>query len=252
MKVRTLIVSDIHLGSRYTKAKEVSKLLSYIKCDTLILNGDIIDGWALKRGGTWKVEDMKCVRTIMKKSKKTKVFWIKGNHDDFLEEFIPFRIGNIEIKRDLFYEGINKKTYFVTHGDMFDVFVNDMKWLAKIGSLGYDLALWLNKWYNKWRNWRGLPYFSLSKKIKDSVKMATSFIGEFETFLISHTKALMCGGVICGHIHCAKIESIDGIEYLNSGDWVESMTALIEDHEGNWRIITYDELLKLKSIPENK
>jgi UDP-2,3-diacylglucosamine pyrophosphatase LpxH len=134
---------------------------------------------------------------------------------------------------------LNGKKYLVLHGDIFDVFVNEMKWLAKIGSIGYDLTLWLNKWYNKYRAFRGKEYFSLSKRIKDSVKSATNFIGDFENHMVSHSKSLNFDGVICGHIHKAEIRVIDGIEYMNSGDWVESNTALVEDHSGNWYLIHY-------------
>lgn len=239
MTYRTIIISDIHLGSQYSRAKEVTKFLKDNKCEILILNGDIIDGWALKRGGIWNDDHMKCIRRILKKSKKTKVYWVRGNHDDFLYNFIPFTVGKIKIVEDLEYFGLNGKKYIVLHGDIFDVFVNDMKWLAKIGSVGYDLCLWLNKYYNRYRAFRGKEYFSLSKKIKDSVKQATSFIGEFENHMIGHAKSLNADGVICGHIHKAEMRVVDGIEYMNSGDWVESNTALVEHLDGRWEIIQY-------------
>ena len=111
--------------------------------------------------------------------------------------------------------------------------------MAKLGSIGYDLCLWVNKWYNKYRAWRGFEYFSLSKLIKDSVKKATKFIGDFENHMVNHAKALGYDGVICGHIHKAEIRFIDGIGYMNSGDWVESNTALVEDMSGQWSIIQY-------------
>ena len=114
-----------------------------------------------------------------------------------------------------------------------------MKWLAKIGSIGYDFTLWLNKWYNKYREFRGLEYFSLSQKIKASVKEATNFIGDFENNMVLHAKSLNCDGVICGHIHKAELKTIDGLEYMNSGDWVESNSALVEDLDGNWSLIYY-------------
>ena len=133
--------------------------------------------------------------------------------------------------------GLNGKKYLVLHGDIFDVFVNKMKWLAKLGSIGYDLCLWLNKWYNKWRAMRGKEYISLSQKIKSSVKSATSFIGDFEKHMVTHAKGLGYDGVICGHIHTAEMRMIDGLEYMNSGDWVESNTALVEDLDGIWKIL---------------
>ena len=239
MKYKTIIISDIHLGSSYSKAKEVAEFLKNNKSETLILNGDIIDGWALKRGGKWNVEHMKVIRKILKKSKKTKVFWIRGNHDDFLYDFIPMSIGNIEIKENMDLVGINGKKYLILHGDIFDLFITKMKWLAKIGSIGYDLTLWLNKWYNKYRKLRGKEYFSLSQKIKSSVKSATNFIGDFENHMINHAKKLGYDGVICGHIHKSEIRMIEDIEYLNSGDFVESCTALVENYNGSWEIVTF-------------
>jgi len=239
MNYRTVIISDLHLGSTYSRAEDIAKFLEEIKCETLILNGDIIDGWALRRGNSWTQEHMRCIRKIMKIAYKTKVFWVRGNHDDFLHDFIPLNLGNISLVENLELDALNGKKYLILHGDIFDVFVNQMKWLAKIGSIGYDLTLWLNKWYNKYRAFRGKEYFSLSKKIKDSVKSATNFIGDFENHMVKHSKSLEFDGVICGHIHKAEIRTIDGIEYMNSGDWVESNTALIEDYEGNWKIINY-------------
>lgn len=235
---RTIILSDLHLGSKYSRPNEVVKFLSNNVAQTLILNGDIIDGWALKRGDMWTTEHMKCVRKLMKKSKNSKIYWIRGNHDDFLSDFIPFKLGNIRIREKIEYTGLNGKKYIILHGDIFDVFVTKMKWLAKLGSIGYDFTLWLNKWYNRYRSYRGMEYFSLSQKIKSSIKSATSFIGEFEKHMTDYAKSVNCDGVICGHIHKAEIRMLNGIEYMNSGDWVESNTALVEDLSGNWTIVS--------------
>jgi UDP-2,3-diacylglucosamine pyrophosphatase LpxH len=239
MKYKTIVLSDIHLGSAYSRALDVVEFLKENECEKLILNGDIIDGWALKMGSTWTDEHMKCVRKILKTAKSSEVHWIRGNHDDFLHDFIPLKLASVSIEEDITHVGINGKKYLVLHGDIFDVFVNDMKWLAKLGSIGYDICLWLNKWYNRYREWRGFEYFSLSKVIKDSVKQATKYVGEFEHHMIEHAKKLGYDGVICGHIHKAEIREVDGIEYLNSGDWVESKTALVEDYDGKWSIINF-------------
>jgi DNA repair exonuclease SbcCD nuclease subunit len=239
MKCRTIIISDIHLGSQYSRAKEVTEFLTKNSAETIILNGDIIDGWALKRGGIWTDEHMKCIRKLMKLSKSSTVYWIRGNHDDFLHDFIPFDFGKIMLRESLFHIGLDGNKYLVLHGDIFDVFVDKMGWLAKIGSVGYDMTLWLNKWYNKYRAYRGLPYFSLSQKIKASVKTATNFIGDFENHMVTHARSLECDGVICGHIHKAEIRDIDGMVYMNSGDWVESNTALVETQKGKWKIVNF-------------
>jgi UDP-2,3-diacylglucosamine pyrophosphatase LpxH len=227
------------LGSKYSRAKEVTDFLTKNSAETIILNGDIIDGWALKRGGVWTDEHMKCVRKLMKLSKTSTVYWIRGNHDDFLYDFIPFDFGKIMLRESIFHTGLDENKYLVLHGDIFDIFVDKMGWLAKIGSVGYDMTLWLNKWYNKYRTYRGLPYFSLSQKIKASVKTVTNFIGDFENHMVSHAKSLECNGIICGHIHKAEIRDIDGIVYMNSGDWVESNTALVETKKGKWKIVNY-------------
>jgi UDP-2,3-diacylglucosamine pyrophosphatase LpxH len=239
MKYKTIILSDIHLGSKYSRAKDVTDFLTKNTAETIILNGDIIDGWALKRGGVWTDEHMKCVRKLMKLSKSSTVYWIRGNHDDFLYDFIPFDFGKIMLRESMEYRGLDKNKYLILHGDIFDVFVDKWGWLAKIGSVGYDMTLWINKWYNKYRTYRGLPYFSLSQKIKASVKTATNFIGDFENHMVTHARSLECDGVICGHIHKAEIRDIDGMIYMNSGDWVESNTALVETHKGKWKIINY-------------
>ena len=239
MKYRTIVISDIHLGSKYSRVLEVIDFLKNNTCEKLILNGDIIDGWALKRGSKWSNDHMKCIIKILKISKNSDVYWIRGNHDDFLDEFIPYTFGNIKILENMEHIGVDGKRYLVLHGDIFDIFVKDMKWLAKIGSIGYDLSLWLNSWYNKYRNWRGFEYFSLSKLIKDNVKKATSYVGDFEEHMVTHAKSLNYDGVICGHIHKAELRQIKGIEYMNSGDWVESNTALVENFEGKWEIINY-------------
>jgi len=188
-------------------------------------------------GGRWTEDHMKCVRKIIKLSSDTKVIWVKGNHDDFLSEFIPFNLGNISIVNEVDLIGLNGKKYLVLHGDIFDIFISDMKWLAKLGSLGYEMCLWLNKWYNKYREFRGFEYFSLSKVIKDNVKRATQYVGDFETHMVTHAKELGYDGVICGHIHKPELRVIDGIEYKNSVDYDENMTALVEDYEGIWSIV---------------
>ena len=239
MKYKTIILSDIHLGSQYSRANDVVSFLKNNECEKLILNGDIIDGWALKRGSSWDENHMKCLRRILKISENTEVIWVVGNHDDFLNEFIPFSIGNIFIKKDIEHIGIDGKRYLVIHGDIFDIFINDMKWLAKLGSIGYDLCLWLNKWYNKYRELMKLEYFSLSKVIKDSIKQATKYVGDFENHMVSYANKNGYDGVICGHIHKAEINFIDGVIYMNSGDWVESNTALVEKYDGEWVIINF-------------
>jgi UDP-2,3-diacylglucosamine pyrophosphatase LpxH len=203
---------------------------------TLILNGDIIDMWALKRGSKWRDIHTKALRKILKISEKcTQVYWLKGNHDDFIHEFIPFELGNIKMQENLIYVDSNGKSSYVFHGDVLDVFISDMKWLAKIGSVGYDIALWLNSIYNKYREWRGLPYYSISKDIKNGVKKAINFITDFEKNAIKLAKHKGCDYAICGHIHQPRIKE----GYMNSGDFVENCTALVETWKGEWKILEF-------------
>lgn len=235
MRYRTIILSDLHLGSKASRRDDIIKFLGTYECDNLYLNGDIIDGWALKRGSKWKDKDTKVVRKILKMAEKgTNVIWLKGNHDDFLENYITINMGNITIKDSLIVKGKDKRKYYIFHGDVLDVFSTKFSVIAKIGSIGYDLALWLNRWYNVYRELRGLPYYSLSKRIKDGVKAAVSYIGDFELRAIKLAKDNDCDVAICGHIHTPKLTK----EYMNSGDWCENSTALVEDYEGNWKIIT--------------
>lgn len=248
MKYKYIIVSDLHLGTKNSKSKEFLDFLDSHKCETLILNGDIIDGWALNRGSKLKKIHTKVISKLISISKNTNIIWVRGNHDEFISEFIGQGFGNIKIVEDYIIE-VNdpvtdnvylKDKYFIFHGDIIDIFITKYKWLSKIGSVGYDFALWINRVYNNYRKFRKLPYYSLSKKIKDSVKKATMYINDFELMSIQLSEKHKCHGVICGHIHqpCDKI--IDGVRYLNSGDWVENMSAILIDNNGNIKIYTHN------------
>ena len=235
---RTIVLSDIHLGTNGSKAKEAVEFLKMNRCEKLILNGDIIDGWQLKKYGSWKKKHTAFFRIVLKMMDKydTKVIYLRGNHDDFLDQVLPLVVGkNFQIRRDYILKSGNKK-FYITHGDIFDSVTTNMKWLAHLGDLGYTFLLWLNKKYNQYRASRGLSYYSLSQVIKAKVKMAVNYVTDFEEKLAELAKAKGCDGIICGHIHQAAIREIDGIIYMNSGDWVETMSALVEDHHGNWSL----------------
>lgn len=239
---KTIIVSDIHLGTKGSKAKEVTRFLKEFSCENLILNGDIIDGWQLKKSGSWKRKHTRFFNRVLKmmEGSSTKVTYLRGNHDDFLDQILPLKIGNLQIQNDMVYESFGKK-YFVTHGDVFDSITTNFRWIAYLGDMGYTFLLWLNRLVNYYRVKRGLPYFSLSQYVKSRVKSAVSYIDQYEEELAKMAKAKNCDGIICGHIHKAENRIIDGIHYLNSGDWVETMSALAEDHEGNWQLIYFSE-----------
>ena len=242
---RTVIISDVHIGSAHSKVSEAAEFLSSVDCDRLILNGDIIDGWQLRKKSSskrWSPDYTRFVDVIMKmmETRDTEVIYLRGNHDDFLDNLVPLELGNISVLQDYILESGDHR-YFVTHGDVFDSVTSKMEWLAKLGDVSYTALLRFNSFYNKIRTRQGKPYFSLSQAIKHKVKQAVSFISGFDRVLAAVAWSKHCEGVICGDIHYPEDRMIDGIRYLNSGDWVESLSALLEDNDGTWRIMKYRE-----------
>ncbi|MFP4470060.1 MAG: UDP-2,3-diacylglucosamine diphosphatase [Bacteroidales bacterium] len=241
---KTIVVSDVHLGTVDAKSRELAKFLKYNHSRRLILNGDIIDAWHLNHKGKWKKKDTRVFRRILEMIERhnTQVIYVRGNHDDFLDKMIPIVFGNIKIVDH--FELVSKgRKYFVTHGDLFDVVSSRFTWLARVGDIGYKFLLWINRRHNKRRALRGLPYDSVSQKIKNRVKLAVSYISDFEQVMVDYVKMKGYTGIICGHIHKPENKIIDNVHYLNSGDWVETMSALVEDEEGNWQVIYYDTLI---------
>lgn len=237
---KTIVMSDVHLGSKWSKAKEANRFLKYNTCDTLILCGDIIDGWELVRGRRekWKRRHTNFISRLLDIQHDTRIIYLRGNHDDFLDRIMPLHFANVTVQRDLVYTSCGKR-YYVLHGDIFDHVTSSMKWLAKVGDVGYSLLMAFNRLYNRRRQRRGLPYYSVSQRIKQKVKASVSYISEFERHLVEVARQKGCTGVICGHIHQADMRMIGDVLYLNSGDWVESLTALAEDYDGNWQILRY-------------
>jgi len=248
---KTIVISDVHLGTKASKAKELVRFLKSNSCDKLILNGDIIDGWRLKKNGKWKKKHTRFFKALIKMMNKfnTEVIYIRGNHDDFLDNMMPLTIGNLSIRKDYIHRS-NGKSFYVVHGDVFDTVTTNLKWLAKLGDIGYTFLLWFNKIYNNRRVKKGLPYYSLSQEIKQRVKSAVSYISSFEKELVQLAKSRNCQGVICGHIHHPDITQYNDISYMNSGDWVESLTALVEHFDGRWEILYYNELTKEEIPPQ--
>lgn len=239
------MLSDLHLGTAGSKAKEATDFLKYHSCQKLILNGDIIDGWQLRQHGVWKKKHTAFFKVVLKQivHHDTKVIYLRGNHDDFLDQVLPLHVGrNFRIQRDYLLKSpckTGERSFYVTHGDVFDSITSHMKWLAYLGDMGYTFLLWVNKLYNQYRTWRGLAYYSLSQTVKQRIKSAVSYISDFEEKLTELARARHCDGIICGHIHQPAIRQINGLTYMNSGDWVESLSALVEDHEGNWNLLYY-------------
>lgn len=240
LHVRTVIISDVHLGTADCKIDEVNHFLRFTRCAKLILNGDIVDGWQLTRGGSWSKAHTRFVRLILKKLEKrnTEVIYLRGNHDDILSSFLPLEFENLHIVEDHIHESPTGR-YLVLHGDVFDTITKNVVWLAHLGDWGYRLLLRLNRAYNAWRAWRGKEYWSLSKAIKARVKQAVSHVSDFETHIAELAQSRGCTGVMCGHIHTAADRKIGDIHYLNSGDWVESLTAVVEHWDGRFELIDF-------------
>ncbi len=243
-RYRTIVISDVHLGNRHAKVREVTDFLSSVDCDRLILNGDIIDGWQLRKSGdrTWKPEYTELLKIMMKmmENSGTEIIYVMGNHDDFLLNVTPLYFSRISIVRDYVLD-CGEHRFYVTHGDIFDNVSTKMKWLAKLGDLGYRILLFINQEYNRYRLWRGKPYYSLSQAIKQKVKNAVSSMSGLEVLVGDVARSHRCDGVICGHIHRPEDRMIGDVRYLNSGDWVESLSCLTEDFDGNWNIMRYND-----------
>jgi UDP-2,3-diacylglucosamine pyrophosphatase LpxH/glycosyltransferase involved in cell wall biosynthesis len=245
LECRTVFLSDIHLGTPSSKAKEVVDFLKHLTCEKLLLNGDIIDGWALKRGSQWLGRHSRVIRKILKMMERdnTEVIYLRGNHDDILERFLPLSFGMMKIGKEHIHVRTNGQRYLVVHGDGFDSVSTNHKWLASVGAVAYDFLLKVNRVYNLWRSWRGLEFYSISKKIKAKVKSAVSFVDRYEELLQELAQHKKCDGIICGHIHTPQDKMVGSIHYLNSGDWVESLTAIIEHHDGRMELVEYNQFL---------
>lgn len=241
---RNVWISDVHLGTRGCQAEQLLDFLKSIKTEKLYLVGDIIDGWRIKQKLYWPQSHSEVVQKILKMSKKgTDVIYITGNHDEFLRRFanIGLDIGNIRVVNQAQVTTVNNKRVLIVHGDEFDGVTKYHKWVTVIGDKAYDLLLVINRWYNKCRERMGMGYWSLSAYLKHKAKSAVNFIYDYEDSLARHCKSLKFDGIICGHIHHAEIKEIDSVMYYNTGDWVESCTALVEDYEGNINLIYWRE-----------
>jgi UDP-2,3-diacylglucosamine pyrophosphatase LpxH len=245
LRVRTVILSDVHLGTAECKVHEVNHFLRYTRCAKLILNGDIIDGWQLTRSGQWTKAHTRFIRIVLKKLEKrdTEIVYLRGNHDDVLASFLPLEFEKLHLVEDYVHEGPGGR-YFVLHGDVFDTITRNFVWIAHLGDWGYRALLKINRIYNAWRAWRGKEYWSLSKAIKARVKSAVSHISEFEDHIAQLARERGCIGVMCGHIHSAADKMIGDVHYLNSGDWVESLTAIVEHLDGRYELITFTDFVR--------
>ena len=236
-------ISDTHLGTKDCKADLLLDFLRNTESDHLYLVGDIVDGWALKRGWYWHQTHNDVVQKLLRKARKgTRVIYIPGNHDEFARQYTDSLFGGIEIVERAVHETRDGRRLLVLHGDELDGVMVCARWLAHLGDRAYVFALRLNRWFNHLRRKLGYPYWSLSAYLKHRVKNATSFITHFEECVAAEAKATGVDGVVCGHIHKAEIRAIDGVLYCNDGDWVESCTALVEHRDGHLEIVHWDRL----------
>ncbi|ACB93773.1 metallophosphoesterase [Beijerinckia indica subsp. indica ATCC 9039] len=252
---RTLFLSDVHLGTRGCQAELLVDFLKYHDADTIYLVGDIIDGWRLKSGWYWPQMHNDVVQKLLRKVRKgTRVVYVPGNHDEFARDYIGMTFGGVDIVDHAFHETADGKRLLVIHGDQFDIVVQHARWLAWLGDWAYDVALWSNTWFNKARRALGFTYWSFSAWAKLKVKDAVNFIGAFEMTLTEEARKHGADGVVCGHIHHATIREIDGVTYINTGDFVESCTAIAEHADGRleilrWQATASERLARQANLP---
>lgn len=238
LHVRTVWISDLHLGTPGCQAIALLEFLRDVECETLYLVGDIIDGWQLRRNWYWPQAHNDVVQKILRKARKgTRVVFVPGNHDEFARRYVTHHFGGVEVVADAIHTTADGRQLWITHGDLFDGVIQCAKWLAYVGDIAYEFTLKINRWFNHMRAKLGMPYWSLSKYLKLKVKRAVSYVSDFEVAVAREAQKRGVYGVVCGHIHHAEMREIDGILYCNDGDWVESLTALVEHHDGRLEII---------------
>jgi UDP-2,3-diacylglucosamine pyrophosphatase LpxH len=241
-RVRTLFLSDLHLGTRGCQADLLLEFLRHYDADTIYLVGDIIDGWQLKSGWYWPQAHNDVVQKLLRKVRKgARLIYVPGNHDEFLRDYVGSNFGGIEICERAIHETADGRRLLVMHGDEFDMVMQHARWLAYLGDSAYTCALFLNTHLNVLRRRLGLTYWSLSAWAKGRVKNAVSFISQFEEFLVAEALRNNADGVVCGHIHHAARSQIKGLNYFNTGDWVESCTAIVEHYDGELQLLRWTE-----------
>ncbi|GAA0761896.1 UDP-2,3-diacylglucosamine diphosphatase [Ideonella azotifigens] len=237
-RFRTVWISDVHLGTPGCQAQALLDFLRVTECETLFLVGDIVDGWQLRRSWYWPQAHNDVVQKLLRMARKgTRVIYVPGNHDEFARKYLGHSFGGIEVVEDWVHVTVDGRKLWVTHGDLFDGVIQCAKWLAYLGDSAYEFTLKLNRYLNHWRAKLGLPYWSLSKYLKLKVKRAVSYVADFEGALAREARKRGVQGVVCGHIHHAELRDIDGILYANDGDWVESLSALVEHLDGQLALV---------------
>jgi UDP-2,3-diacylglucosamine pyrophosphatase LpxH len=247
LRFRSIWISDVHLGTRACKAEYLLDFLNHTESDQLYLVGDIIDHWNMRNGWYWPQSHNAVVRKVLGKAQNgTEVVYVPGNHDELFRDYVGFPFGGVSIMSEAIHETADGRRFLILHGDEFDSVVKHNRWLAMIGCGAYDVLLAANRYVNYFRRKFGFPYWSLSAYLKHKVKNAVNYISNFEKAVAHEAAKREVDGLICGHIHKAAIEDMNGVLYCNDGDWVESCTALVERMDGTLAIIHWaDESMQL-------
>ncbi len=240
-QVRTLFLSDIHLGTRACQAERLLDFLREHPAETLYLIGDIVDFWAMKRGTHWNAAQNTVVQKVLRRARHgERVVLIPGNHDEALRDYAGSAFGDIRIAEEAVHTTADGRRLLLMHGDAFDGVTRHHRWVARLGDVAYNLLVRANRGISWLRRKLGLAgYWSLAGYAKRRVKRALEFIFDFEENAVRHAAARGLDGIVCGHIHCATIKDIDGIAYLNCGDWVDSCTAIVEHADGRLELVAW-------------
>ena len=246
---RAVFISDVHLGTKGCQAELLLDFIRHIECESLYLVGDIVDGWKLRSGWHWPQAHNDVVQKILRMARKgVNVIYVPGNHDDRVREFVGVHFGGVVVVRDAIHETADGRRFLVLHGDEFDGVVQHARWLAFVGDYAYRALIATNTLFNRARRRMGFGYWSLSAFLKTKVKNALQFVENFESAVADEARRRGVDGVICGHIHKAEMRDIDGIAYINDGDWVESCSALVEHHDGTLEILHWAKLRSWSAI----
>lgn len=243
-RYRSLFISDVHLGARGAQAELLLDFLRHNEAETWYLVGDMVDGWRLRKGWYWPQAHNDVVQKLLRKVRRgARMVYTPGNHDEFARDYLGHSFGGVEVVESAIHVAADGRRLLVIHGDQFDVVVRHARWLAYLGDWAYEAALVLNAWFNRVRRALGFGYWSLSAWAKLKVKNAVNFIGDFEEALAAEAQKRGVDGVVCGHIHHAAIRRIGQVDYMNTGDFVESCTALAERFDGSFEILRWQSIL---------
>ncbi|MDJ0449895.1 MULTISPECIES: UDP-2,3-diacylglucosamine diphosphatase [Methylocystis] len=239
-RYRTLFLSDLHLGAKASQAHLLLDFLKHNDAETIYLVGDIVDGWKLRKGWHWPQAHNDVVQKLLRRVRKgARVIYVPGNHDEFARDYTGLTFGGVEVVHHAIHETATGKKMLIIHGDEFDIVVRNARWLALLGDWAYDAAIAANTVLNRARRLFGVGYWSFSAWAKLKVKEAVNFIGDFEETLAAEAERRGVDGVVCGHIHHATIKTINGMLYVNTGDFVESCTAIAEHEDGSFEILRW-------------